>query len=78
MGLGVLSSPGWLTPAALDSPLPKSWDQSETVAGPLWAFSLGSENCLLRSSLGAGGIHPELHPQRLEYSISLEAGPVAA
>lgn len=39
MGLGVLSSPGWLppppTPAALASPLPKSWDQSETVARPL-------------------------------------------
>lgn len=53
VGLGILSSPGCLTPPALASPRPKSWDQSESVAGPLWAFSLGSENCLLPSSLGA-------------------------
>lgn len=33
VGLGVLSSPGWLTSAALALPLPKSWDQNEIVLG---------------------------------------------
>lgn len=50
----------------------------------LSAFSLAFRKLFPTFKAGSQGscvcqavLHPELHPQRLEYSISLEAGPVA-